>query len=319
MNRLPAAAVLLALAGAGPAAAQAVGVSMARFDDPFLAVLRTGMEAHAGTIPGLRLEVYDAHDDPARQLRQVQTFVAGGVAAMIVNPVDTDVGIAISQAAADAGIPLVFVNREPANAEELPDRQVLVASDERQSGTLQAEAVCRLLKAEGKGDGNDGRARVLVLVGDLYNQAARQRTADVEEVVARDACRFMTIVEEQPADWQRTEARDVTARWIAAGVAFDALIANNDEMAIGAIEAMKAAGVPMDEVVVAGIDGTADGLAAMRAGELDVTVFQDAVGQGSAAVDAAAKLVAGEKLDRRIDVPFRLITPETLAQFEAGH
>ena len=90
----------------------------------------------------------------------------------------------------------------------------------------------------------------------------------------------MSIVEEQPADWQRSQARDAMARWLSAGVAFDALIANNDEMAIGAIEAMKAAGTDMGAVVVAGIDATAAGLAAMRAGDLDVTVFQDAAAPG---------------------------------------
>ena len=75
--------------------------------------------------------------------------------------------------------------------------------------------------------------------------------------------------------------------WLTAGIEFDAVISNNDEMAIGAIQALKAAGVDMDEVIVAGVDATQDALAAMKAGDLDVTVFQNAAGQGKGAVDAA--------------------------------
>lgn len=298
-------AVVFALA-AGGASAQTIGVTMARFDDVFLATLRDGMHAYAGTLDGIVLDVEDAEDDARRQLEQVQDFVAAGVAAMIVNPVDTDAATVMSQAAADAGIPLVFVNREPANVADLPAGQSFVGSDERQSGTLEAEAVCRLLKAEGKGDG----ARVLVLVGLLGNSAARTRVADVEAVAASEPCRFMRIVEEQPADWQRDQGRDRMAAWIAGGVAFDAVIAGNDEMALGAIEAMKAAGIPMASVVVAGIDATPAGLAAMQAGDLDVTVFQDAAGQGRGAVDAAVRLVRGEAVPARIDVPFSLVTPD---------
>ena len=238
MTKRLAGAALLALVAllAQAATAETVGVSMARFDDPFLTALREGMETHAARSAGLALEVEDAQDDVGRQLQQVQTFIAAGVAAMIVNPVDTDASVVISEAAADAGIPLVYVNRQPINVDDLPDGQAFVASDERQSGTLEAEAVCRLLIAAGKGAG----ARVLVLTGELTNQAARQRTEDIDAVLATDDCRFMSIVEEQPADWQRSLARDAMARWLSAGVAFDALIANNDEMAIGAIEAMKA-------------------------------------------------------------------------------
>ena len=316
MSKRLAGAALLALVAllARAATAETVGVSMARFDDPFLTALREGMEAHAARSAGLALEVEDAQDDAGRQLQQVQTFIAAGVAAMIVNPVDTDASVVISEAAADAGIPLVYVNRQPINVDDLPDGQAFVASDERQSGTLEAEAVCRLLIAAGKGAG----ARVLVLTGELTNQAARQRTEDIDAVLATDDCRFMSIVEEQPADWQRSLARDAMARWLSAGVAFDALIANNDEMAIGAIEAMKAAGTDMGAVVVAGIDATAAGLAAMRAGELDVTVFQDAAAQGRGAVDAAVRLAHGEAVARKVYVPFRLVTAADLPAFEAG-
>ena len=115
--------------------------------------------------------------------------------------------------------------------------------------------------------------------------------------------------------WQRQNAADLVTNWLAAGTRFDAVVANNDEMAIGAIQALKGAGVPMDSVVVGGIDATADGLAAMRAGDLDVTVFQDAAGQGRGSIDAVLKLIKGEKLEAQIYIPFELVTKDNIDQY----
>jgi len=103
--------------------------------------------------------------------------------------------------------------------------------------------------------------------------------------------------------------------WITAGLKPAAVIANNDEMAIGAIKALKAA--KMDNVIVSGIDGTADALAAMKAGGLKVTVFQNAAAQGKGAVDAAVKLSKGEKVDSMVWIPFELITPANMDKYVA--
>ena len=105
--------------------------------------------------------------------------------------------------------------------------------------------------------------------------------------------------------------------WITAGLEFDAVISNNDEMAIGAIQALKGAGRDMKDVIVAGIDATQDALAAMEAGDLDVTVFQNAAGQGQGAVDAALKLARGEAVEKNNFVPFELVTPANLADYQA--
>ena len=95
------------------------------------------------------------------------------------------------------------------------------------------------------------------------------------------------------------------------------MIANNDEMAIGAIQALKAAGISMDDVVVGGVDATQDALAAMAAGELDVTVFQDAAGQGSGSIDAALQLARGEEVDQKVYIPFELVVPSNMDQYMA--
>ncbi|PYE23385.1 monosaccharide ABC transporter substrate-binding protein (CUT2 family) [Rhizobium sp. PP-F2F-G20b] len=288
--------------------AETIGVSIAKFDDNFLTVLRNGMSDYAQTLNGVSLQIEDAQNDVAKQQSQIQNFIAAGVDAIIVNPVDTDATAAMSKIASDANIPLVYVNRQPANLDALPDKQAFVASEETVAGTLEAQEVCRLLGGKGK---------AVVMMGELSNQGARMRTAAVHDVLATDACKGISIVEEQTANWQRTEGADLITNWLSAGTEFDAVIANNDEMAIGAMQALKAAGRPMDKVVIAGVDATQDALAAMAAGDLDVTVFQNAAGQGKGAVDAALKLVKGETVEKKVYIPFELVTPANLKDYQA--
>ena len=288
--------------------AETVGVSMALFDDNFLTVLRNGMEDYAKTLDGVTLQIEDAQNDVAKQQSQIQNFIAAGVDAIVVNPVDTDATAAMSKLAADAGIPLVYVNRQPVNVDELPEKQAFVASNEAESGTLETQEVCRLLGGKGK---------AVVMMGELSNQAARMRTQDVHDVIKTDACKGIEIVEEQTANWSRTQGADLMANWLSAGLEFDAVIANNDEMAIGAIQALKAAGRAMDTVVVGGVDATQDALAAMAAGDLDVTVFQNAAGQGKGSIDAALKLARGEAVEKKVYIPFELVTPANLKDYQS--
>jgi inositol transport system substrate-binding protein len=309
MKKLLLVAALSALM-TGSALAENIGVSMSKFDDNFLTVLRNGMIEYAKTLDGVTLQVEDAQDDVAKQQSQVQNFIASGVDAIIVNPVDTDATVALSKIAAEAGVPLVYVNREPVNVDSLPEKQAFVASDERESGTLETQQICKLLKEAGKTEAN-----IVVMMGQLNNQAARQRTQDVHDVIATPECSFMKIVEEQTANWQRTEASDLMTNWLSAGVQFDAVVSNNDEMAIGAIQAMKAAGKDTSKEIIGGVDATQDALAAMKAGDLKVTVFQDAAGQGKGAVDAALKIAKGEKVDTKVYIPFKLVTPENVDEY----
>jgi inositol transport system substrate-binding protein len=295
----------------GSAMAANVGVSMAAFDDNFLTVLRNGMIDYAKTLDGVNLQVEDGGNDVNKQLSQIQNFVASKVDAIIVNPVDTDATVAMSKLAADAKIPLVYVNREPVNVDQLPEGQAFVASNEADSGTLETQQICKLLKDAGKGSG----ANVFVMEGQLSNQAARQRTQDVHDVIATPECNFIKIIDQQTANWSRDEAQSLMANWLTAGTKFDAVISNNDEMAIGALQAMKAAGIDTKSIIIGGVDATQDALASMAAGDLKVTVFQDAAGQGKGALDAALKLAKGEKVDTKVYVPFQLVTPENMAQF----
>jgi inositol transport system substrate-binding protein len=290
------------------AMADGIGVSMALFDDNFLTVLRNGIQAQADA-GGLKVQIEDAQNDVAKQLDQINNFIASGVTAIIVNPVDTSATQAMSDAAAAANIPLVYVNRQPVNVDTLPDNQAFVASNEVESGTLETIQMCDNWAAEGKTDVN-----VFVMQGELSNQAAVQRTQDIYDVIEAGKCKVkVNVIDQQTANWSRDQAQTLMTNWLSTGKAFDGVIANNDEMAIGAIQAMKAANIDMATVQVGGVDATQDALAAMQAGDLDVTVFQNAAAQGSGALDAATKLAAGEAVDQKVYVPFELVTPANVA------
>ncbi|HIC66952.1 MAG: sugar ABC transporter substrate-binding protein [Paracoccus sp. (in: a-proteobacteria)] len=293
------------------AMAESIGVSMSSFDDNFLTVLRNGMMEYAGSLEDVDIQVEDALNDVGKQLDQINNFIASGVDAIIVNPVDTSATQAMSDAANTAGVPLVYVNREPINVDSMPDNQAFVGSDERESGSLQTVAICDMLGAAGKDP-----AEIYILMGELSNQAAVVRTQDISDVIEGGECAVeIDVIDRQTANWQRDEAQDMMTNWLSTGQPFDAVIANNDEMAIGAIQAMKASGIAMEDVVVGGIDATRDALLAMAAGELDVTVFQDAAGQGAGSIDAALALARGEEVDRKVYIPFQLVTPENMSDF----
>ncbi len=285
--------------------AEKIGVTMASFDDTFLTILRNSI-GDAAKKDGATVQIEDGGNDVGKQLSQVQNMIAQKVDAIIVNPVDTDATPKITKMVTAAKIPLVYVNRKPVDFDKLPAGVAVVASDEKQSGTLQARQVCKLLG--GKGD-------LLVLMGELSNESARARTKDIEDVIATKECSGMKIVDKREGKWSRTQGQDITMNWLSSGTKFDAIISNNDEMAIGAINALKAARKLTPKTVVAGIDATPDGLAAMKSGDLKVSVYQNAAGQGTQAVATALKLARKQPVDRYVNVPFELVTPENMNQY----
>ncbi|EKS9794698.1 MULTISPECIES: sugar ABC transporter substrate-binding protein [Burkholderia] len=294
-----------AILAAPLAHAEKIGVTMASFDDTFLTILRNSI-SDAAKKDGATVQIEDGGNDVGKQLSQVQNMIAQKVDAIIVNAVDTDATPKITKMVTAAKIPLVYVNRKPVDFDKLPTGVAVVASDEKQSGTLQARQVCKLLG--GKGD-------LLVLMGELSNESARARTKDIEDVIATKDCSGMKIVDKREGKWSRTQGQDITMNWLSSGTKYDAIISNNDEMAIGAINALKAARKWTPKTIVAGIDATPDGLASMKSGELKVSVYQNASGQGQQAVAAALKLAKKQPVDRYVNVPFELVTPENMNQY----
>jgi inositol transport system substrate-binding protein len=302
------AALLIAVASPGcrdsaSPARPVIGVTMAHFDDNWLTILRTAMADHAAKTPDVVLQFSDAQGDVAKQLSQIENFVAQGAAAVIVNAADTASTPSMTKVARQAGVPLVYVNRRPAE-ETLPDKVVFVGSDDLQAGTLEMEELARLM---------NHRGNIAVMVGELASNGAQLRTRAVEQVVAKYP--DMKIVEKQVGNFQRGLGLDLMNNWLTAGTKIDAVAANNDEMAIGAIMAIQQAGIPAGRILIGGVDATPDALSELAKGTLAVSVFQDARGQARGAVDAAVKLWRGESIDSFVWIPFELVTRENYKSF----
>ncbi|MGP1163670.1 substrate-binding domain-containing protein [Serratia sp. CY52298] len=170
------------------------------------------------------------------------------------------------------------------------------------AGKLQMEELAKLM---------NGKGNVMILMGELSSEATRDRTRGVEEVAANYP--GIKIIDKQTAKFFRKEAVDVTTDWILSGQQIDAIASNNDEMAIGAILALKQA--KKSGVLVAGVDGTPDALEFIKKGDLALSVFQDAKGQGEGAVQTAVQLVKGEKVESNVLIPYQLITQANYQQF----
>lgn len=267
--------------------------------DQFLQTVADGMQARADEA-GVELVVVSAQERADMQLSQIENFISQGMDAIIVLPQDTDATDPITQAVTGADIPLVYVNRRPAT---LPDGVPYVGSDSLIAGHLQMEALGELSNWEGN---------VAILQGDPSQEAAQMRTQGCKDVIEEHD--GLNLIREQAGNWYRDRGLAITENWIQSGDQIDMICSNNDEMALGAIQALKAAG-QLEDVLVGGVDATSDALVAMDAGELEVTVFQDAEGQGAGGVDTAIRLHNGDDVPSVIDVPYLLVTPENIDEF----
>ena len=275
-----------------------IGVSFPLLDQ-FLQNVANSIKSRAEAA-GAEVTIMSAEEKIEVQLNQIETFISSGVDALIVLPQDTATTDQITQKAKAANIPLVYVNRRPAN---LPKGVPYVGSDSLVAGQLEMEQLAKLVNYQGN---------VAILQGDSTQEAAQQRTQGCQEVAAKHNMQVVTV---QEGKWQRDKGLALTENMLQSGQQIDVICANNDEMALGAINALESAG-KLDKVVVGGVDATPDALAAMAAGKLEVTVFQDAKGQGQAGVDTAIKMINGDEVPGVINVPYQLVTPENMSQFQ---
>ncbi|MEE5131264.1 sugar ABC transporter substrate-binding protein [Pseudomonas alliivorans] len=296
-------AALLTLFSQWAAANYRIGVSIARVDDNFMTYVRNGLE-DAARQENVQIQFEDAQGDVVRQLNQVQGFLNQKVDAVIVLPADTSATASMTRAAVAAKIPLVYVNRHP-DERKLPAGVVTVASNDIAAGQLQMRYLAEKL---------GGKGTLAIIMGDLAQNATHDRTEGVKQVLKDYP--DIKVVEQQSAEWQRNKGMDLTSNWLLAGSHFDAIIANNDEMAIGAAMALQQAGKTKGEVAIVGIDGLPDGLAAIKRGMLVASVFQDPKAQAASAMQSAVKMIRGETVTADVWVPFQLITPENLTTFE---
>lgn len=280
-----------------------IGFSMPTFDDKWLSYMLNAAQDEGKSLTDAEIIFVDAKNDTAKQMAQVENFIAQKVDAIVVCPVDTDATEPLTKAAKAANIPLLSVNRVFKNQDQAT---AYVGSDSIQSGILQMEYVGKQL---------GGKGNIVILRGDDGQEAARLRTQGVKQVI-KEKYPDIKVVAEQTGKWQRPLGMTITENWIQSGIKFDAVLANNDEMAIGAIMALKDAKI-IDKVFVAGIDATPDALQFMKEGTLKVTVFQNAKGQGAGAVKAAYKVAKGETIEKNVMIPYELVTPEKIDEYIA--
>ncbi|MFS2157281.1 sugar ABC transporter substrate-binding protein [Pseudomonas sp. Pseusp122] len=296
-------ATLLLVFSQWATASYRIGVSIAKVDDNFMTYVRSGLE-DAAKKENVQIQFEDAQGDVVRQLNQVQGFLNQKVDAIIVLPVDTAATANLTRAAVEAKTPLVYVNRHPDERVQ-PKGVVTVASNDIEAGQLQMRYLAEKL---------GGKGTLAIIMGDLAQNATHDRTEGVKQVLKDYP--GIKIVEQQSAEWQRNKGMDLTSNWLLAGTKFDAIVANNDEMAIGAAMALQQAGKTKGEIAIVGIDGLPDGLNAIKRGMLVASVFQDPKAQANAAVQAAVKMINGEPVETDVWVPFELITPEKVAAYE---
>lgn len=288
-----------------PARAELIGISIPDASSNFQILLRDHLEKSID-LRGADSYSDDVGSDAGVQITQVQSFVDAGLDAIIVLPVSTskDYIQRLIDITTSKKVPLVFMNRQP-DMETFPAGVMFVGSKESEAGILQMEEMA--LQSGYKG-------RVALLMGPDTHPAAIARTQMVEDITAKYP--EMSITLREYAHWQRNKALGVVTNWLKSHKnEFDMVVANNDEMALGAILAMEELGVDPKSYLVAGIDATGDALKAVQDGYMDVTVLQDASGQARNAVMAAFSLIRGEKMDPYLWVPFKLVNAANLDQF----
>lgn len=287
--------------------------------DEFLSTLETGAKSAADEL-GVTLSSQDAQNDTGKLIQFIESARNAGDDAVLVNLVDAETAQQCIEAAGDMKV--VFVNRVPADTSLLEvGKSAAVVSDENTSGYYQGEFLANYFKEQGKTD-----IKYLMLQGTLGLVHTEQRSASVLKGLADNGINATEAAAPLVADYDRANAMDMISPLLST-TEFDCIIANNDAMALGAVEAMQAQGMDPTSIPIVGIDATVDGVQAIKDGTLAMTVFQDANGQGYGAVKAAANLIEGKPINDGTDyetddtgnicwVPFEPVTPENVADYE---
>ena len=266
--------------------------------NPFFVQLRDGAQAKADEL-GVELEIQDASDDAATQVNQLNNAATTGADVVIVNPVDSDAVTPAVTQLNNANIPVVAVDRGVNGA----DVASFISSDNVAGGRQAAEEVAKAVEDEGS---------VLVLQGTPGSSSSRDRGAGFEEGLKSHP--GIKVAAKQTANFDRAEALNVTTNLLQANPDVKAVFAENDEMALGAIEALgDRAGT---EVPVVGFDGTEDGLAAIKDGTLTATVAQQPAELGALAVEQAKKILDGQEAESEVPVEVLTVTKENVGEFE---
>lgn len=265
-----------------------IGFVISTQTNPFFVTLKQGAEDKAKEL-GVELIVLDSQDDSSKELANMEDLITRGVDLILVNPIDSDAIANSVIAANEAGIPVITVDRGSNGGEVLS----YIASDNIAGGKMAGEYIAELLGGEGK---------VVELEGIAGTNAARERGEGFNEAI-KDT--NIEVVARQTADFDRVKGLEVMENILQSQPDIQAVFAHNDEMALGALEAIKASG---RDILVVGFDATDDAVAAVEAGNMAATVAQQPELIGKNAVETAVKALNGENVDTNIPVELKLVT-----------
>ena len=293
-----------------------VGVSIYKFDDNFMSLYREEIKSYFDKLSTADLKyevtVQDAKNDMAEQTAQIDNFIAQKYDVLIVNLVQSTSASTIIEKCKAASIPTIFINREPSEEDmaDIPNYMTYVGADARQSGKFQGEIVAEL---ENKGDLNkDGKLQYVMVVGDPENVDAQYRTQfSIEQYLSKSGLQVDKI-DEQRGDWDQAKGQEIVANALAGarGKDIEVVFCNNDAMALGASQAIKAAGrVVGKDIYLVGVDALEEAVELVNNGGMTGTVLNDHVGQSHKAVDAAIDAINDRPLDKYYWVDYVKVTP----------
>ena len=310
-------------AGGDTSAAQGmnVGVCIYKFDDNFMTLYRQELQSYLESEYGATVTIVDGKNDQNEQTNQVQNFITQGVDVLILNLVQASSTEVVANMCKEAGIPAVFINREPDEAEiqRWVDEGIAatyVGADARQSGTFQGEII---LETENKGDFNgDGVVSYAMIMGDPENIDAQYRT-EYSIKALEDGGMQVEKLFEQRGDWDQTKGQELAANALTQyGEELEVIFCNNDAMANGAKVAIEAAGrVVGEDIYLVGVDALDETVGYVAEGTVTGTVLNDHVGQSHTAADVAAQMVSGQTVETKYTVDYVKVTQETAAEMAA--
>lgn len=283
--------------GSAAASGKTITLAVSTLNNPFFVDLRDGAQ-EAATAAGADLNVVDAQNDPATQANQVADAVTQTVDAVIINPVDSDAAGSAVTPANNANIPVIAVDRAVNGATVA----TTVSSDNVAGGTQAAEALAAAV---------DEKGEIIVLQGVPGASASRDRGQGFGDGIK--AFSGINVVGQQPANFDRTQGLNVATNLMQSHPNIVGIFAENDEMALGAVQALGAkAG---QNVKVFGFDGTDDALKAVSDGTMVGTIAQQPKELGKVAVENALKAIGGESLAEAVPVPVTTVTKDNVNEF----
>lgn len=274
-----------------------LGITLYSLKNEFTVRIANAAQAKAEEL-GYELVVYDGNYDPATQISQVETMISDGCAGIVLNPQDAEACSPCVDKAVEAGIPVVGVNTRVNN----DDLTSYVGSLDVTAGEMEMQKIADLLGGKGK---------IVIIEGPMGQSAQIERRQGIQNVL--DQYPDIEVLAEKTANWSRSEGMTVMENWLQAFDQIDAIVSENDEMGLGAREAVKAAG---KDIPVIGVDGITDALNAVEAGEMVASIFQDGAGQGAKAVEVLVSVIEGGEAEENYWIDFEEANKDNIAEFK---